>query len=493
MTDLVTRIAQNWTDPTATALQSGDTKLSFADLDRKTRQIAVALENMQIGPGDRVAIALPKSAAGFVLFLGILRNGSVAVVLNANLPRDVLTRMVTASDAKLFLHDPDFDPLPDLPCPSATLSKDNGGSFGASLDTADPDSHVAPQLPDKAPALILFTSGTTGNPKGVLHSVKGIFDNMKALRQNWDLTVDDTLLHVLPISHAHGLVIAPLPVLIGGGRILWLDEFEPRRTLAHLPDATCFMGVPFHYRQLLDSRAFDKQALGSIRLFVSGSAPLGDALAQEFADRSGRQIVQRYAMTETMIITVNPHDAVRPGSVGRVLQGLAARIVDPATRAPLPGGEIGELEISGPSVFLEYINAPQANAESKTADGFFKTGDLGYLDDDGYLHLRGRARDVVIYCGMNVYPSDVESAIDTLDGVAEACVFGIPQPQTGEAVMAAVVARPDVKLDPALLRRDLIGKLAPYQLPKRILLIDAIPRNAMGKPDRKALVARYSG
>ncbi len=492
MSDLVSRLATHWTTPDAIAIQTREGEISYAAFARQIDCAAAALRDMGVGTGDRVALALPKSLAGFVLFLGVLRNGSVAVAMNPTLPPDTLARMVQASDPRLLIHDVDQEPPPGVTCPVASLGANGRGSWPVAVQAADPTQAPQVTLDDQAPALILFTSGTTGTPKGVLHSVGGLSHNAQALSQTWAMSPQDVVLHVLPTVHAHGLLILPLPTLMAGGRILWMDGFDPRAVLAAMRQATCFMGVPFHYRQLLDSRGFDPADLAGMRLFVSGSAPLSVALEQEFANRTGHHIAQRYGMTESLIITANQPGAAREGSVGQALPGLDLRIVDPDTRARLPTGEVGEIEIAGPSVFSTYVNAPQAMAQAFGPSGGFRTGDLAAVDADGFVWLRGRARDLIIYCGMNVYPGDVEAALEQLPQVVEACVYGIPQDQTGEAVMAAVVLQPGASADPAQLRRALIGRLAPYQLPKRVRVAEQIPRNTMGKPDRNALRAAES-
>lgn len=487
--DLVSKLLAQCRNKDRAAIRSRDVILTYRDLDLQTRRIAVALRQCGCAPGDKVGSILPKSLDAFLLFLGILRAGCVAVPINNAHPNDVVDRMCVASDVSLIIQDTNRDDKATLPCPNETLGVGGIGSFGDRIAAVDAEDYDTIDLPADAGALILFTSGTTGDPKAVVHSISSLFESARSLAKVWNMTQNDTVLHGLPISHAHGLVIAPLPVLYAGGTLLWMDVFEPRAVLKALPLATCFMGVPFHYQNILDCLDFAPSAFTGIRLCACGSAPLADTLAARFKTEAGVEIAQRYAMTETMVITANPPDDIRPGSVGRALEGTQMHVIDLKSEAHLSTGKIGEVVVQSPTLFDEYLN--HDGAKDYTRDGFFRTGDLGRLDADGYLTLVGRSRDVVIYCGINVYPKDVEHEFERMDDVQEACVFGIPHPQTGESVIAAVVPTAGADVSPTALRQRLVASLAPYQVPKRVWVIEEVPRNALGKPIRSALVELY--
>lgn len=488
--DLVSVLLSHGQDRDAAAIRSSSATLSYGDLDVQTRQIAAALQHLGCSAGDRVATILPKSLDSFLLFLGILRAGCVAVPIASEHPAPSIAGILRASAATLAIFEDGYAVPKAVRCACESYGPGNTGSLGAHISGADAQNHVPSDLAQDAGALILFTSGTTGDPKGVLHRVSGLLASAEALAQVWGLSQQDSVLHGLPISHAHGLIIATLPVFRAGGCLLWLDRFEPRAVLRRLPEATGFMGVPFHYQSLLDCADASADAFAGLRLCACGSAPLSDDLAARFKHVTGKDIAQRYAMTETITLTANAPQNVRPGTVGRALPGVSLRILDPETRQDPGTGRVGEVVVKSPTVFARYVNH---SADSDfTADGFFRTGDMGALDKDGYLTLVGRRKDIIIYSGQNVYPGDVELHLERLEGVAEACVFGVPHPQTGEAVIAAIVAAPGVPVSATGLRRQLISQLAPYQVPKRILIIDQIPRNALGKPLRAKLAADHA-
>lgn len=487
--DLVSALLATSRAPDKPAIRSGEVSVSYRELDLRTRKIAAALQQRNCKPGDRVAIILPKSLETFVLFLGILRAGCVAVPIATEHPDDSVARILNASDPALVIVEQTREMAGAIEYAQESFGPNNAGSLGGRIRGTDQENWVPVDLGPDADALLLFTSGTTGNPKGVLHTVSGLLAATGALIEIWELSSSDTVIHGLPISHAHGLIIATLPLLKSGGSILWLDNFEPRAALGLMPHATCFMGVPFHYQSLLDCPDVSAADFAPLRLCACGSAPLNDDLALRFKQLTGKEIAQRYGMTETIILTANPPARIRSGTVGRALPGVSVRVTDPETSQTLGPGTVGEVVALGPSLLSRYINY---DADSDfTPEGFFRTGDMGYLDDSGYLTLVGRRKDIIIYSGQNVYPKDVELHLRRLVGVQDACVFGVPHPQTGEAVIAAVVALPGVKLSPADIRQKLIAKLALYQVPKRVLIIDAIPRNTLGKPLRNRLVEMF--
>ena len=489
-TDLVSRLLANGQACASAAIRTDTATLSYEDLDRKTRQIAATLQAMGCNPSDRIATTLPRSLNALLMFLGILRARCVAVPIAPGHPVDAVVRMVEASDVSLLLHDNSRNFNAVMGCRCETWEADGSGSFGAMLDAVDAKAWMPVELPEDAGALILFTSGTTGVPKGVLHTVSGLLASAKALADIWEMDDRDRVMHILPISHAHGLIVAVLPVLHVGGALLWLDLFEPRAALRLMPQATCFMGVPFHYQSLLDCADISTQSFAGVRLCTCGSAPLSEELANRFKHTTGQEIAQRYGLTETIILTANPPRRVRPATVGRALPGTMLSIVDPKSGELVAPGEIGEVLARGDALFSRYINRDMT--EVFTDDGAFRTGDLGRLDDAGYLTLVGRRKDLIIYSGLNVYPKDVEMRLDRLTGVRESCVFGVPHPLTGESVMAAVVADPGAVLSPIELRKQLLASLAPHQVPKRIWIVPEIPRNELGKPLRDKLTERFS-
>ena len=477
MADVVSRIIDFRAHADRPAVITGADTLSYAQIETRIDAICAYMSAQGVMAGDRVAFALPKSVAGLLLFLAILRSGAVAVPINPAQPEEAIANILACAGPKLVL----------------TSSEALGGV------TVDDmwlpgilDAYAGAQMVDLVPlgaddpALILFTSGTTGAPKGVVHSVGSLEATARALASVWEITEADILLHALPTYHAHGLIVSLLPLLSRGAEILPHTTFEPRRILRDLPRATVMMGVPFHYQQLLSVPGLGAAGAG-IRLFTCGSAPLPPALAEAFRAEVGKDLAERYGMTETMISTANSASHLRRGTVGRALEGVELRIRDPQTDTICAANQVGELELRGPTVFSGYIGTDVV--APLTDDGFFKTGDLGEIDEDGYLTLRGRSKDLIIYCGINVYPGDVEAELEALPGVASACVFGVPDQMTGEAVYAALVVDQGCATTPAEFRLQLARKVASHRVPKRIFLVDAFPRNPMGKIDRRKLCA----
>jgi len=326
-------------------------------------------------------------------------------------------------------------------------------------------------------AAMLYTSGTTGRPKGAMLSHRNLASNADALTTLWGFTADDVLLHVLPVFHMHGLFVAVNCALASGSSMVFLPNFDVDAALARLPRCTVMMGVPTNYTRLLDDARFTRDACTSMRLFTSGSAPLLASTHARFFERTGHTILERYGMTETAMITSNPLEGERrPGTVGFPLPGVGVRLADDSV-----------IEVRGPNVFTGYWNRPELVATEFTADGWFRTGDVGAFDADGYLSIIGRAKDLVISGGLNVYPREVEEVLDSLDGVVESAVIGVPDPDLGEAVVAVVVG----PVDPEAIRSAARERLAGFKVPKRVEVVDALPRNAMGKVEKAALRARF--
>jgi malonyl-CoA/methylmalonyl-CoA synthetase len=389
--------------------------------------------------------------------------------------------VVTDAQPTLMVADPAL-PRPDGVA-TRTLDAAGGGSWADAVVAAagDPDvAEVEHQAEDCA--VLLYTSGTTGRPKGAPLSQGNLGANAAALQRAWGFQDGDCVAHVLPIYHAHGLLVALNVSLINGTPLLWFDRFEPAALLDAVGRWTVFMGVPTHYVRLLAEPRCRAALMGGVRLWVSGSAPLLAATHDEWYRRTGQRILERYGMTETVMLTSNPLIGERrPGSVGRPLDGVEVRLV------------AGEIQVRGPNVFSGYWRRPDLQEDTFAAGGWFRTGDLGTFDADGYLRIVGRAKDLVISGGLNVYPKEVETVLDGLPGVLESAVFGVPDPDWGEAVTAVVVAEPGSQLDTEALKSAARERLAPYKVPRRIEIVDELPRNTMGKVEKAVLRRRQAG
>jgi malonyl-CoA/methylmalonyl-CoA synthetase len=340
-------------------------------------------------------------------------------------------------------------------------------------------------------AAILYTSGTTGRSKGAMLTHGNLVSNAETLRDYWGFSPSDRLLHALPIYHAHGLFVAINVTLVTGSSMIWLPRFDAGELVRLMPQTSVLMGVPTFYTRLLAEPSFKRELAAPMRLFISGSAPLSAETHKAFEARTGHAILERYGMTETVMITSNPYDGERvPGSVGFPLPGISVRIADPDTGRVLDEG-VGVIEVKGPNVFSGYWRMPEKTAEEFRSDGYFITGDLGRIDDRGYVHIVGRAKDLIISGGLNVYPAEVEAVLDAIPGVAESAVIGVPHPDFGEGVVAVVHAR-----DPGLDENQVIAQagesLARFKQPKRVVFVSELPRNSMGKVQKKALRERYS-
>jgi malonyl-CoA/methylmalonyl-CoA synthetase len=370
-----------------------------------------------------------------------------------------------------------------------TLGSDGQGSVIDWLEKITLEFEGLSKIDGSSIAAIVYTSGTTGRSKGAMLTRANLASNAAVLAEAWRFTVSDVLLHTLPLFHIHGLFTAINSVLASGSSLLLLPRFDASLTLKHLSQATVYMGVPTHYTRLLRESCLDRQTTATVRLFVSGSAPLLPETHREFLQRTGHAILERYGMTETLMNTSNPYEGVRlPGSVGLPLKGTAVRVVN------LDGGAvevepdaIGALQVMGPNVFAGYWQDAEKTRGEFTADGWFKTGDVGRIDREGYVHIVGRAKDLVISGGFNVYPKEVESELDALAGVLESAVFGVPHPDFGEGVTAAVVRKPGATLSEQEIIDAVKTRLARYKVPKRVLLVDELPRNTMGKVQKNLL------
>ncbi len=471
--------------------------IRYGELLPLTARYAKMLVALGVQPGDRVAVQVDKSLEALLLYLATLRAGAVYLPLNTGYTVEELRYFLGDAEPAVFVCRPGFRAETEM------LARETGVAHVETLGTAadgtlmakvaeagESFSDVLRQGDDLA--AILYTSGTTGRSKGAMLSHDNLSSNALTLVDYWHFTAADRLLHALPIYHTHGLFVATNVVLLAGAQMLFLPRFDLDEVLRLLPRATAMMGVPTFYTRLLDSPALTRESVAHIRVFISGSAPLTAETHKAFAERTGHAILERYGMTETSMNTSNPYDGERrAGTVGFPLPGVELRIADPETGDPLPQGEVGMIEVRGPNVFQGYWRMPDKTAEEFRADGFFITGDLGLIDERGYVHIVGRGKDLIISGGFNVYPKEIEMLIDELPGVAESAVIGVPHPDFGEGVTAVVVPRPGASLDEATVLNALAGRLARYKQPKRVFFVTELPRNTMGKVQKNQLRERY--
>jgi malonyl-CoA/methylmalonyl-CoA synthetase len=475
---------------------------TYADLLDESGLVAAALQGLGVVPGDRVAVRVEKSAQAVLLYVACLRMGAVFVPVNTAYSAAEVEYFLTDSKPRVAVVDPaDVPTLEPLGLVEhiVTMAADGRGSLMDLAWRCDPES--APGTRSFEPprdlhadslAAIIYTSGTTGRSKGAMLTRGNLASNAATLAASWRFSGDDVLLHVLPLFHVHGLFAAINTVLASGSSMILLPaKFDAADAVRRLRDVSVFMGVPTHYTRLLQEEGLHRDSTSRMRLFVSGSAPLLAETHQEFARRTGHHILERYGMTETLMNTSNPYHGARvPGSVGPPLPGIEVRVIDPESGAVtgVPDS-IGTLEIKGPNVFAGYWQDPDKTAKEFTPDGWFKTGDLGKIDDHGYVHIVGRVKDLVISGGYNVYPKEVETELDALPGVVESAVFGVPHPDFGEGVTAAVVLQKGAQLTETGILEAVRSRLARYKLPKRILLVSELPRNTMGKVQKNVLRA----
>jgi malonyl-CoA/methylmalonyl-CoA synthetase len=460
----------------------------YDDLDATSARIAHALVAAGCRRGDRVAAQVDKCWEALALYLACLRAGLAYLPLNTGYQKGELAYLFGDAEPAVIVCQPDAEARTAALRPQAmVLTLAAGG--GTLLDRADgepEDFATVSSQPDDL-AAIVYTSGTTGRPKGAMLTHRNIGSNALALADCWGFTRGDVLLHALPIYHVHGLFVACHCVLLSGSRMLWLARFDAAAVRGLLPRATVMMGVPTFYTRLLGDPSFGAADCRSMRLFVSGSAPLLPETFEQFRARTGFTILERYGMSETGMNTSNPLAGERlGGTVGPPLPGVAVRVVDAEGR-PCAAGEVGGVEVKGPNVFAGYWRMPERTREDFTPDGYFRTGDVGQLLPNGYLRIVGRAKDLIITGGLNVYPKEIEEKIDALPGVAESAVIGVPDPDFGEAVAAIVVADGKHALTESEVIAALKAEIAGFKVPKHVRFVDALPRNAMGKVQKNVL------
>jgi malonyl-CoA/methylmalonyl-CoA synthetase len=470
--------------------------ISYGDMLKRTAQFANALVELGVKPGDRVATQVGKSCEALMLYLGAVRAGAAYLPLNTAYTRAELGYFFSDAEPSLLVCRPSMENALKGECGEAKLETlgdgGEGGSLLALVDAASQEFETVPREADDM-AAILYTSGTTGRSKGAMLTQRNLSSNAKALVETWRFTSADILLHALPIYHTHGLFTAVNTILYAGASMIFLPKFDADQVMDLLPQATAMMGVPTYYSRLLQNGRLIGKNVEHIRLFVSGSAPLSPEVHSTFEARTGHAILERYGMTETGMITSNPYDgARRAGTVGFPLSGVDLRIADLETGAELAQGGIGSIEVRGPNVFKGYWRMPDKTREEFRDDGFFVTGDLGMVDDSGYVNIVGRDKDLIISGGFNVYPAEIEAAIDAVKGVAESAVIGLPHPDFGEGVCAVVACKPAHTLSEEDIIAPLKDVLARFKQPKRVIFLDELPRNAMGKIQKKELREQFA-
>jgi malonyl-CoA/methylmalonyl-CoA synthetase len=475
----------------------GGRVVTYAALEARSAQYARVLQGLGLAVGDRVAVQAEKNLDMLMLYLGCLRAGAVFLPLNTAYTAGELDYFIADAEPALVVCDPTrLESVAEIAARRGaphvlTLDAAGAGTASARADAAEPE-FATLDLPDEALAAILYTSGTTGRSKGAMLSHGAMASNAFALAECWRYGPEDVLLHALPIFHTHGLFVATNVTLASGAAMIFLPGFDPDAVMAALPSATVMMGVPTFYIRLLKDPRFTREAVAHMRLFVSGSAPLSADVHREFAERTGHAILERYGMTETNMNTSNPYDGERrPGTVGLPLPGVCVRIADPESGRVLPQGEVGVIEIKGPNLFHGYWRMPEKTA-AEFRDGWFISGDLGLIDDHGYVSIVGRAKDLIISGGYNIYPAEVETALDELPEVRESAVVGAPHPDMGEGVVAVVVPREAGFADAERLTTQLRDKLARFKQPRRIVFVDELPKNTMGKVQKSLLRERLA-
>ncbi|WP_333684323.1 malonate--CoA ligase [Pontibaca methylaminivorans] len=475
-------------------LPSGETITHGVFMERVQR-IGGALRAMGLEPGDRLAVQVEKSPDAIALYGACAAQGIIFLPLNTAYTPAELSYFVTDSGAKLLLADPErADALSGVAASAGarfeTLGVAGDGSLAEAALTADP----APPVPRKEDdlAAFLYTSGTTGRSKGAMLTQGNLLSNARALVDSWRFTEDDVLVHALPIFHSHGLFVAINVTLLAGGSMIFLPRFDVDAVLAAIPRATAMMGVPTFYTRLLADERFDRALGGHMRVWISGSAPMLEETHHRFEARMGSRILERYGMTETNMNTSNPYAGERrPGTVGLPLPGVELRICEPGTATEVATGETGMIEVRGPNVFRGYWQMPEKTAAELRADGWFITGDLGRRDQDGYVTIVGREKDLVISGGYNIYPREIEELIDAMPGVLESAVIGVPHPDMGEGLVAVVVPEPGRVPDESVIREALAQRLARFKQPRLYVMAGELPRNTMGKVQKAELRRRH--
>ncbi|GAA4392543.1 AMP-binding protein [Tsukamurella soli] len=487
--------------PDATLFElPGGRVVTYGETAELAQRIAARLVADGVVAGDRVAMQVDKSWEAIALYLAVLQVGGMFLPLNTAYTGHEMEHFLTDAEPRVLVCSParlgEYAGRASESLVVETLGADGDGTLLAGLDAVAPHTDVYAAAPSD-PAAILYTSGTTGRSKGAVLTHRNLASNCAALTEAWRYTSGDRLIHALPIFHTHGLFVAMNLTLTTGASVFYLPRFDLDTVIALLPKATVLMGVPTFYTRLAGDGRLDRERVATMRLFVSGSAPLLASDHEAFAGRTGQAILERYGMTETCMNTSNPYDGARkPGTVGPALPGIEVRVADRETGAQVPDGEVGSIEVRGPNVFAGYWRLPEKTAAEFRADGFFITGDVGRIDEDGYVVIVGRDKDLVISGGFNVYPKEIEELIDAHPDVLESAVIGVPHPDFGETVVAVVVLRPGVDagaVDGAGILAFIAPDLARFKQPRAVQIVESLPRNVMGKVQKAELRKRYAG
>ena len=487
----------------AVALET-DTGLNYSwrDLERSTAMIANLLKSLDLPEGARVAVQVEKSVEAMILYLATLRAGYVFLPLNTAYQRTEIEYFIgNAEPAVVVCASRNFGWVSKIAFKAGTqnvftLDDDRTGSLLERAAHCSDQHEVVYRRPDDL-AAILYTSGTTGRSKGAMLSHGNLTDNALVLKAYWGWRKPeeggDVLIHALPIFHVHGLFVAIHGALINGSKMIWLSRFDPKLIVQKFPEATVFMGVPTLYVRLLAEPGLSREACRNMRLFVAGSAPLLIETFNAWHERTGHTILERYGMSETAMLTSNPYAGERRGgTVGFPLPGVSLRVRDDAGRL-MSAGEIGGIEVKGPNVFKGYWRMPEKTREEFSADGYFKTGDVGKIDERGYIAIVGRSKDLIISGGYNVYPAEIEASMNDMPGVAESALVGVPHPDFGEVGVAIVIAKPGAMLDADQIIATLKAQLANFKIPKCCFIVSELPRNTMGKVQKNLLREQHKG
>lgn len=495
--NLFSRLFDGLDDPQRLAIETQDgAHISYGDLIARAGQMANVLVARGVKPGDRVAVQVEKSVANIVLYLGTVRAGAVYLPLNTAYTLNELDYFIGDAEPSLVVCDPakaeGLAPIAaKVKARVETLGPGGKGSLTDAADKASSEFATVPRENDDL-AAILYTSGTTGRSKGAMLSHDNLASNSLSLVGYWRFTDKDVLIHALPIYHTHGLFVATNVTLFSRASMIFLPKLDPDLIIKLMARATVLMGVPTFYTRLLQNPALSRETTKHMRLFISGSAPLLAETHREWSARTGHAVLERYGMTETNMNTSNPYDGERvPGAVGFPLPGVSVRVTEPETGKELPRDEIGMIEVKGPNVFKGYWRMPEKTKSEFRPDGFFITGDLGKIDHKGYVHILGRGKDLVISGGFNVYPKEIESEIDAMPGVIESAVIGVPHADFGEGVTAVLVCNKGADISEAAVLKALDGRLAKFKMPKRVFVVDELPRNTMGKVQKNVLRDTY--
>jgi malonyl-CoA/methylmalonyl-CoA synthetase len=503
--NLYTALRQHFGAHDDTAIETADTsavlRYTWGDLERSTAMIANLLASLELEPGARVAVHTDKSVEGLLLYLAVLRAGYVYLPLNNAYQAAELEYFIgNAEPAVLVCASRHFDAFSRIAFAAGTshvftLDDDRSGNL-LQRAAQHSDQHTAAERGSDDLAAILYTSGTTGRSKGAMLTHGNLLSNAITLKSYWGWQPDDVLIHALPIFHVHGLFVASHGALLNGSKMIWFAKFDPKACIARMQDATVFMGVPTLYVRMLAEPTLTPEASASMRLFVAGSAPLLPETFMDWQQRTGHTIVERYGMSETVMLTSNAYrlkDGLRTaGTVGKALPGVGVRIHKEDGK-PASADEIADIQVQGPNVFKGYWRMPEKTKEEFTADGWFKTGDVGKMDDQGVISIVGRSKDLIISGGFNVYPAEIEGYLNDMPGVAESAVIGVPHPDFGEAVVAVVVPRTGTTLDTDTMIAKLKSGIANFKVPKKLYLVDELPRNAMGKVQKNVLRDGHKG